>query len=93
VLLLLLVPCAALIILEGIVTLLITRSVQTFKSICWDAFAGFWRLRGHVRQQRRRIQSLRRRSDFWMLRFLRFGFGRREEALNVLRRGFPKFNR
>ncbi len=92
VLLLLLVPCAALIILEGFVTLLVTRSVSAFKSTAWDPFTGFLRLRGHVWQQRRQIRTLRRRSDFWMLRFLRFGFGRRQEVLSILKRGFPKFS-
>lgn len=92
-LLLLLIPCAALILLEGFVTLALTRSLKSFKTTSILAFAGFWKLRGHVRQQRRVIRSLRRRSDFWMVRFLRFGFGRREEVLSIFRRGLPKFTR
>lgn len=90
-LLLLLLPCAGLIVMEGFATLLLTRNWQIFKKSCLDPFVGFWALRGHVMQQRRWIKKLRRRSDFNMLSFLRFGFGRRNEIANILRRGFPRF--
>jgi GT2 family glycosyltransferase len=93
VLLVLLIPCALLIVAEGLATLCMTRSWSVFQTTCLGPFLGFWRLRGHVLEQRCRIKALRRRSDFWMFRFLRFGFGRREELVKVLRGGFPKFNR
>lgn len=89
----LLVPCAGLIVAEGVVTLLATRRWSAFKAGCLDAFLGFWRLHPHILQERRRIRALRRRGDLWMLRFLRFGFGRQEEVAKILRGGFPKFNR
>jgi GT2 family glycosyltransferase len=92
VLLLMLLPCAALILAEGFATLLMTRSWWVFQGTCLKPFLGFWRLRTHIREQRRRIKRLRRHSDLWMLRFFRFGFGRREELVKILKSGFPKFN-
>ncbi len=92
-LLLLLVPCVLLILLEGLATLVMTRSWSLFEKTCWGALAGFWSLRTHVRQKRKEIRSFRRHGDFWMLRFLRFGFGRWHEVKALLQRGFPKFNR
>ncbi len=92
-LLLLLLPCAALIVLEGMVVLLMTRNPAIAKKSCLDAFADFWRLRHHVLAERKRIRSFRRRSDFWLLRFFRLGVGRKYLIKDILKRGFPKFNR
>jgi hypothetical protein len=88
-----LLPCAALILLEGLFVLLMTRNAAIAKKISLDVFADFWRMRGHVFQERKRIRSFRRRGDFWMLRFFRLGFGRSHEIKAILKRGFPKFNR
>ena len=92
-LLLMLLPCAALIVMEGLFVLLMTRNAAIAKKISLDVFADFWRLRGHVFQERKRIRSFRRHGDFWMLRFFRLGFGRGHEIRAILKRGFPKFNR
>jgi len=92
-LLLLLLPCALLILLEGFLILLMTRSLAIAKHASLDVFADFWRLRGHVCRERKRINIFRRRTDFWMLRFFRLGFGRSHEIKAILQRGFPKFNR
>ena len=92
-LLLLLLPCAALVVLEGIFVLLMTRNLVIAKKSSLEAFADFWRLRHHILAERKRIRSFRRRSDFWMLRFFRLGFGRGYELKAILKRGFPKFNR
>jgi hypothetical protein len=93
ILLFMLLPCAALILLEGLFVLLMTRNAAIAKKISLDVFADFWRMRGHVFQERKRIRSFRRRGDFWMLRFFRLGFGRSHEIKAILKRGFPKFNR
>jgi hypothetical protein len=92
-LLLMLLPCATLILLEGLFVLLMTRDVAIAKKVSVDVFADFWRLRGHVFKERKRIRSFRRRGDFWMLRFFRPGFGRSHEIRAIFKRGFPKFNR
>ena len=93
ILLLLLFPCAALILAEGLATLLMTHSWSVFHGTCLRPFLDLWGLRAHIQGERRRIKALRRRSDFWMLRFLRPGFGRRQELVEVLKGGFPKINR
>jgi len=90
-LLLMFIPCAAVLVLEGLVTLLATRSWELAKAGCLSALLDLWRLRGHIRKERRRIASFRRRGDLWMLRFFRFGFGRWEEIGRILKAGFPKF--
>jgi len=92
-LLLLLLPCALLMAAEGLATLLMTRSWSLTRRTCLDPLVDFWRLRGHVREQRRGIKILRRRSDFWMLRFLRLRFGRWHEVARVIEAGFPKMGR
>ncbi len=92
-LLLMLLPCAALIVLEGCSVLLMTKNAAIAKRVSVDVFADFWRLRHHVFQERKRIRSFRRRGDFWMLRFFRLGFGRSYEIKAIFKLGFPKFNR
>ena len=68
-LLFLLLPSAALIVLEGLFVFLLTRNPIIAKRISLDVFVDFWCLRGHVFEERKRIRSFRRRGDFWMLRF------------------------
>ena len=92
-LLLMLLPSAGIIVLEGLFVLLMTRNAAIAKRVSLDVFADCWRLRQHVFEKRKRIRSFRRRGDFWMLRFFRLGFGRSYEIKAILKRGFPKFNR
>jgi len=49
-----------------------------------------WRLRAHIRAERQRIATFRRRSDWWMLRFLRARLNRWDELRRMLRLGRPK---
>lgn len=88
---LLLVPSALLVLLEGLLVWVMTRQWSLARATSLNALADAWRLRGHVRRQRRFIRTFRRRGDFWMLRFLRFGFGRYEEIEKIFKRGLPKF--
>ncbi len=67
------------------------RNRTLAESISWDAIADFWRMRGHVRELRRRNAAFRRHGDFWMPRSFRFGFGRWSEGTTILKAGFPKF--
>ena len=86
-----LIPCAAIVVIEGFATLAMTRKWSLAKATCFDALADFWRMRAHICDQRRRIASFRKHSDFWMLRFFRFGFGRWDEVAKILKSGFPRF--
>lgn len=92
-LLLMLLPCALLILLEGLFVLLLTRNATVARRVSLDVFADCWRLRQHIFAERKRIKSFRRHGDFWMLRFFMLGFGRWHEIKAMLKRGFPKFNR
>lgn len=91
-LLLMLIPCAGLILLEGIATWILARSWSLAKDTCFAALADFWKLRAYIWEERRRIATFRRRGDFWMLRFFRFRFGRWEEVKRILKGGYPRFN-
>ncbi len=93
VLLLMLLPCAALVLAESVATLMMTRSWSVTRATCLDALLDVWRLRRHVFEHRRRVKALRRHGDFWMLRFFRLGFGRHGEIGKMIRMGFPKINR
>lgn len=90
-LLLMLLPCGLLTVLEGLMTVVMTRSVSLATQTCFNAIVDCWRLRSHVLNQRRLIRGFRRHGDFWMLRFFRFGFGRWEEVERILKSGFPRF--
>jgi GT2 family glycosyltransferase len=94
VLLIVLLPmCGLLMIVEAIATIVMTRSTLLARDTCWRAVTGFISLRKHVLAERTRLRKLRKRSDFWMLRFLKFGFGRSHEIRAILKKGFPKFSR
>jgi len=90
-LLLLLVPLQlGLLLLETVASLVLVRRWSFVKRAYWDAIADCWRLRQHVRAERRRIRQFRRRGDLWMLRFLRWRLNRWEEVKRALRFGVPK---
>jgi N-acetylglucosaminyl-diphospho-decaprenol L-rhamnosyltransferase len=91
VLLLMLVPCALTVLAEGLATWAVTRKWSLARASAFDAFAGFVRLWPHIRAERRRVAAFRKRSDWWMLRFFRLGFGRWPEVRRALRHGYPKF--
>ncbi|HZR21917.1 MAG TPA: glycosyltransferase family 2 protein [Verrucomicrobiae bacterium] len=89
-LLLLCMTQCAWIALEMIAVLILTRRWSAVHSAYFRAFADLWRLRRHVRQERRRIRKMRRHGDFWMLRWLRARPGRWVDVEKVLRLGPPK---
>jgi GT2 family glycosyltransferase len=91
ILLMLVLPCLTTVVLEGLLTLTMTRRWSLAKATCWDAIVGVWRLRSHIQAERRRIASFRQRSDWWMLRFFGFGFARWHEVSKILKAGFPRF--
>jgi len=91
ILLLMLFPCAMVILLEGLVTLGMTRNWALFKETCLEAFVDFWRMRDHIWKKRKAIRMFRRHGDFWMMRFFRFGFGRWHEVESIIKAGFPRF--
>ena len=80
----------ALVLVESLLGILILRRVSYFRKACLNAFRDCWRLRGHVAAERKKINAFRRRSDFWMLRFLRLRLNRWDEVKRVLKFGLPR---
>jgi GT2 family glycosyltransferase len=90
-LLLLLVPLQLLLLfLEAIIGLCLVRRWSFIRRAYVDAVLDCYRLRNHIRTQRRRIRQFRRRNDLWMLRFLRLRLNRWDELQRIRRFGFPK---
>jgi GT2 family glycosyltransferase len=77
----------ALLILESFAALLLVRRWSFVKRAYWGAIADCWRLRGHIFAERRRIREFRRRSDWQMLRFLRWRMNRWDELLRLRQTG------
>jgi GT2 family glycosyltransferase len=90
ILLLSLLPLAVLLLLEALAGALILRRASFVRASFWDPIADCWRLRGHVREQRRHIAAFRKRSDFWMLRFLRWLPNRSGEIKRLFQFGLPR---
>jgi len=76
--------------MEAVVGLLLVRRWSFIRRAYLRAVADCWRLRGHVLAERRRLRPLRRRSDWWMLRFLRKRFNRWDEICRLRKFGLPK---
>lgn len=89
-LLLLLVPHLFLLLAEALASLALVRKWSFVREAYCKAIADCWRMRGHVREWRRRIKGFRRRSDFWMLRFLRLKPSRWAEVERLFKVGVPK---
>jgi GT2 family glycosyltransferase len=90
-LLLILVPLQLfLLAAEAAVMVVLSRRFSHVRRAYWEAVLDCWRLRRHVFDARRRLKNLRRRSDFWMLRFLRLRLNRWRELRRFLRFGLPK---
>ena len=79
-----------LLFVEGLASLALVRRWTFVKRAYWDAIADCWRLRQHVRTERRHIQQFRRRGDLWMLRFLRWRLNRWDEIKRLRQFGVPK---
>jgi hypothetical protein len=90
ILLLLLIPHLALLLVEALASLVLLRNWRYVRKAYFGAIAEAFRMRGHVREWRRRIKSFRRRGDFKLLRFLTWRVNRWGELTQVLRLGLPK---
>ncbi|HVM50695.1 MAG TPA: glycosyltransferase family 2 protein [Candidatus Acidoferrum sp.] len=75
---------------EAAAALLLVRRWGFVRRAYLDAIADVWRLRGHVRAERKRIRQFRRRGDLFMLRFLRLRLNRWDEVQRMRRHGVPK---
>ncbi len=89
-LLLMLPPQLLLLGLEAFVMAALTRRWSYARRTWVDAIRDCWRLRRHILAERRRLEPLRRHSDWWMLRFLHLQLNRWHEIQNCRRFGFPR---
>ena len=81
---------AGMFIAEALVMLVLVRRWSFIRRAYLGAFADCWRLRHHIRAERKRIRQFRRRSDWWMLRFFRLRLNRWDELGRLRKRGLPK---
>jgi GT2 family glycosyltransferase len=76
--------------LEAFVGLILVRRWSFIRRSYLGALADCWRLRNHVLAERRRVRKFRRRSDWWMMRFLRPRLNRWDEIRRMRQLGVPK---
>lgn len=79
--------------LEGILGLLVTRRMSFFRSTFLNVLRDCWSLRRHIRAERKRIASFRRRGDLWMLRFLRWRLSHWDDLVRVFKLGLPRVDK
>ena len=92
--LLLLVPMQLLFLAaEATASLVIVRQWSFVRRAYFDAIVACWGLRDHIRAERRRIGRLRKRSDWWMMRFFRLRPNRWEDLKLIRKHGLPKVNK
>jgi GT2 family glycosyltransferase len=75
---------------EALVALLLVRRWSFVRRAYVDALIDCWRMRSHIASERRRLNAIRQRGDFWMLRFLRCRLNRWDELVRMRRMGMPK---
>ncbi len=80
----------ALLAMEAVIAIVLTRNRTYVRRAYWDAVTHCWGLRRHIQSQRNRVRRFRARSDWWMLRFFRLRLNRWDELLRVRRMGLPK---
>lgn len=93
VLLLLLPLQLAFLAVEALVGWVWLRRWSFVRRAYWDAWVDCWRGRTQVKAARRRIRELRRRSDWWMLRFFRLRLNRWDSLVFLRRHGMPHVTR
>ena len=90
ILLLLIVPHLLLLLVEAFASLVLVHRWSYVRKSYLTAIVDAFGMLGHVREWRRRIKELRRRSDFAMLRYLRLRPGRWDDIQRLFKFGMPK---
>lgn len=76
--------------LEALVGLVLIRRWSFIRRSYFEAIRDFFGLWPHIREERRKVKTFRKRGDFYMLRFLRLRLNRWDEFRQLLRKGVPK---
>jgi GT2 family glycosyltransferase len=74
---------------EALVSLFLVRRLQFLRRAYIEAVRDCFRMRKHISEERRRLASIRVRSDWWMLRFLTWRLNRWDEVKRMVRFGLP----
>jgi hypothetical protein len=67
----------------------LARRWSYFQRTFTATLASIWQLRGYIAAERRRMRTIRRRGDFFMLRFFSFRLNRWWEVKNMMKLGPP----
>jgi GT2 family glycosyltransferase len=85
----LLVPMLALFAIESVIGWCVLRRWSFFRNTFLDALRDCWWQRAAIRRQRALVRRLRRRSDFYMLRFLTWRLAHWEDFRRIVKLGLP----
>jgi hypothetical protein len=71
------------------VGVILSRRWSYFRRTFIEALASCWKLRKHVATERKKLRAIRKRGDFWMLRFFTFRLNRWGEIKHMIKLGPP----
>jgi GT2 family glycosyltransferase len=74
---------------EALIGALLLRRWSFFTESFVRPLNDCWKLRGYIREERKRIAAFRKRSDFYMARFLTWRLGRGQDFMRILKKGLP----
>ena len=90
ILLILVIPQLLLLLFEALVSLVLMRRWGYVRRSYLKAITDAFGMLGHVREWRRKIKAVRKRSDFALLRYIRLRPGRWDDFKRVFKFGMPK---
>jgi GT2 family glycosyltransferase len=79
-----------LLLMEMVVALILVRRWSFIKNSYLNAFRDLIKLAPHIRAERLKLNILRKRGDFFMLRFFRLRMNRWDELMHMTKVGAPK---
>lgn len=75
---------------ESLVSLILIRRWSFARRAYWEAVRDCFRMRAHILRERRTLNGMRRRSDWYMLRFLTWRLARWDDLQMIRALGLPK---
>ncbi|HEY1789834.1 MAG TPA: glycosyltransferase family 2 protein [Verrucomicrobiae bacterium] len=89
-LLLPIIPLTVWLFFESLAGAVLLRRGSFVKASFWDVVCDCWRQRRRISQERKKVAAFRKRSDLWMLRFLKLRLNRWDEVKRAFRLGLPR---
>jgi GT2 family glycosyltransferase len=78
---------------ETIAGLLVVRRLSFVRTTFINALRDCWRVRAHIASERAKVAVLRRRSDFYMLRFFTLRLSHWDDLVRVFKLGLPRVDK